>query len=252
MVRRFQFQMGIMSIDANWGKWPIFLFLSTLIGLSIHACSLHRPYTGEDSDTFHAIAIRDDILSPNLSITPPEMTIKAGEVVAWANYTSSVLQLSLQGIEGQEKPGLLKQLGSKAGLLSKDTANANTLMAEPAERLRVLEETLKEQRLQLAQMKAQLNSSQEPQQSLQERFQALEERLKEQEVQLAELKTGALIPTEPPQPPQTPAFISPFTTIKGKFEFPGRYAFTLYQSSPNRRPSHVQGSVTVLPVAELP
>ena len=249
MARSIQIQMGFMPLDSNGGKWPIFLFLFTLIGLSIHACSLHRPYTGEDSDTFHAIAIRDDILSPNLSITPPEMTIKAGEVVAWANYTSSVLQLSLQGIEGQEKPGLLKRLGSKAVLLSKDTANANTLMAE---RLRVLEETLKEQRLQLAQMKAQLNSSQEPQQSLQERFQALEERLKEQEVQLAELKTGALIPTEPPKPPQIPAFISPFTTIKGKFEFPGRYAFTLYQSSPNRRPSHVQGSVTVLPVAELP
>src|SRR3990172_13197900 len=114
MGRRFHFQMGIMSIDANWGKWPIFLFLFTLIGLSVHACSLHRPYIGEDSDTFPAIAIRDDILSPNLSITPPEMTIKAGEVVAWANYTSSVLHLSLQGIEGQEKPGLLKRLGSKA------------------------------------------------------------------------------------------------------------------------------------------
>ncbi|MGH7274345.1 MAG: hypothetical protein ACREIQ_07815 [Nitrospiria bacterium] len=252
MVRSIQIQMGFMPLDSNGGKWPIFLFVFTFIGLSIHACSLHRPYTGENSDTFHAIAIRDDILSPNLSITPPEMIIKAGEVVAWANYTSSVLQLSLQGIEGQEKPGLLKRLGSKAGLLSKDKVNANTLMVEPAERLRVLEETLKEQRLQLEQMKAQLNSAQEPQQSLQERFQTLEERLKEQEVQLAELKMGALAPTEPPKTPQIPAFINPFTTIKGKFEFPGRYAFTLYQSSPNRRPSHVQGSITVLPVAELP
>lgn len=226
--------MGFESMsDKSW----IFLYVFTLVGLLGHGCSLHRSYAGENHDAIHIIAILDEPSPPNFSVTPAQITVKTGERVAWVNHTSSVIQFSLGAEDGQESPGLLKRLGSKAGLFSKEKAD---------ERLKMIEDALKEQHLQLEEIKTQLNSSPDPQQALRERLQALEERLKEQETQLSELKTP-ITPTMPQKPPQVPAFISPFATVTGRFDFPGSYIFTLFQSTASRRSSQVEGNVRVLP-----
>jgi plastocyanin len=231
--------MHMMFSQSNTVKALILLFLLIFWGHSILGCAAHLPH--------HTIAILDQPAPPNLSITPAEITIKAGEVVAWSNHTDSVLELSVWMGDGQLKPGLLKRLGSKVGLGSKDNENADPTQADSEKRMKALEESLRSQQLELKEIKAQLNLAPEQSQVLEEKLQALEQRLQEQEAQLADLKAGSTFLPESQKSFQAPAFIHSFATVRVKFDKPGQYTFSLFQSSPNRRSAQVEGRLTVLP-----
>ena len=220
-----------LRLNKNWipvGSW---VFLS----LWVLGCTLHAPR--------NTIAILDELSPPNFSINPPEITIKAGEEVTWSNHTNAVIELSVWTAEGQDRPGLLRQLGSKMGLGSEN----QTGVVESDERIKKLEEALKNQQQTIEEMKTQLQSVPEQQQALTDKLQSLEEKLKEQEAQLAELKTGSSPAPKPVQLPDVPGFINSFTTVRVKFDKPGQYTFILFQHSPNRRSSKLQGSLLVLP-----
>ncbi len=220
-------------------KIRFFLFSSLFWIHSILGCAAHLPY--------HTIAILDEPAPPNFSITPAEMTLKAGEEVAWSNHTGSVLELSVWTGDDQNKSGLLHRLGSKVGLGSKDEGDADPAKADSDKRIKNLEESLKTQHLELKEIKAQLHLAPEQQQPLEEKLQALEQRLQEQEVQLAEFKSGSTAPPGPQKLSQIPAFIHSFATVRVKFDKPGQYTFILFQSSPNRRSAQIQGRLIVLP-----
>jgi len=219
--------------NKGWVLVVSFIFFSSWA----QGCAIHT--------SPNTIAILDEPSPPNFSINPPEMTIKAGEEVAWSNHTSSVVELSIWMGDGQDRPGLLQRLGSKIGLGSEDQAG----VAESDERINIkmLEEELKNQQQALEDIQAQLQSTPEQQQALTDQLRILEEKLKEQEAQLAELKTGSPSTSKPVKLSHIPAFINSHATTRVKFDEPGHYTFTLFQSSTNRRPSKVQGSLLVLP-----
>jgi plastocyanin len=220
-----------MSLHLHKG-WSL-LISFVLLGLWAQGCAFHPPH--------NTIAILDEPTPPNFSISPPEMTIKAGEEVTWANHTGSVMQLSIW--MGQDRPGLFQRLGSKIGLGSVNKAGGE----ESEERLKVLKDAFKKQQQELEEIRAQLQSTPEQQQALADKLKVLEEKLKEQEAQLAELKTGSPAIPKLRKLSHIPAFIHSFTTVRVKFDEPGHYTYTLFQSSPNRRSSMVQGSLIVLP-----
>jgi plastocyanin len=220
-----------MSLYLHKG-WSL-LISFVVLGLWAQGCAIHTPH--------NTIAILDEPTPPNFSINPPEMTIKAGEEVTWSNHTSSIMQLSVW--MGQDRPGLFQRLGSKIGLGSEDkTGNVKS-----DERLKMLEEAFKKQQREIEEIKVQLQSAPEQQQVLTDKLRVLEEKLEEQEAQLAELKTGSPTTPKPQKLSHIPAFIHSFAIVRVKFDEPGHYTYTLFQSSPNRRSSMVQGSVIVLP-----
>jgi uncharacterized coiled-coil protein SlyX len=218
-----------LPFNRNWISFGTFIFLS----LWVLGCTLHTPR--------NTVAILDELSPPNFSINPPEITIKAGEEVTWSNHTNTVIELSVWTADGQE-PGLFQKLGSKIGLGSENQKG----VAESDERIKKLEETLKNQQQAIEEMKAQLQSGPE-QPALTDKLQLLEEKLKEQEAQLAELKSGPSPAPRPVQLPNIPGFINSFAAVRVKFDAPGQYTFTLFQHSPNRRSSKLQGSLLVLP-----
>ncbi len=231
--------MQSMFSQSNTVKARLLFFSLMFWSLSILGCTAHLPH--------HTIAILDEPVPPNLSITPAEITIKAGEEVAWSNHTDSVLELSVWMGDEQNKSGLLHRLGSKVGLGSKDNENAKPAQADSDKRIKNLEESLRSQQLELQEIKSQLNSAPEQSQALEGKLQALEQRLQEQEAQLAELKAGSTSSPEPQKLSQIPAFIHSFATVRVKFDKPGQYTFSLFQSSPNRRSAQIQGRLIVLP-----
>ncbi|MCI0530181.1 MAG: hypothetical protein L0Y56_22285 [Nitrospira sp.] len=228
-----------MLSQSNTVKARVLLFSLMFWSHPILGCATHL--------SGHTFAILDETAPPNFSITPAEITIKAGEEIAWSNHTDSVLQLSVWTGDGQNKSGLLHQLGSKVGIGSKDKEKTDPAQADSDQRIKNLEESLRSQQLDLKEIKAQLNSASEQSQALQEKLQTLEQRLQEQEAQLAELKVGSTSSPKPQKLPQVPAFIHSFTTVRVKFDEPGQYTFSLFQSSPNRRSAQIQGRLIVLP-----
>lgn len=228
-----------MLSQSNTVKTWTLLFSIAFWSHSILGCTAHLPH--------HTIAVLDEPAPPNFSITPTEVTLKAGEEVAWSNHTGSVLELSVWTGDDQNKSGLLHRLGSKIGLGSKDEGDADPAKADSDKRIKNMEESLRSQQLELKEIKAQLHSAPEQRQALEDKLQALEQRLQEQEVQLAELKSGSTAPPRPQKLSQIPAFIHSFATVRVKFDKPGQYTFTLFQSSPNRRSAQIQGRLIVLP-----
>ena len=220
-----------LHLNKSWILLVSLVFLSSWDqGCAIHALP-------------NTIAIVDEPSPPNFSVNPPELIIKAGEEITWSNHTSSVMELSVWLGDGLEKPGLFQRLGSKIGLGSEDKAR----VAESDARIKVLEESFKNQQQALEEIKAQLQSTPEQRQPLTEKLQILEEKLKEQEVQLSELKARPPTTPGPLKLSHIPAFINSFATVRVKFDQPGHYTFNLFQSSPNRRSGILQGSVIVLP-----
>jgi hypothetical protein len=214
-------------------------FLLMFWSLSIPGCIAHLPH--------HTIAILDEPAPPNLSISPTEITMKAGEEVAWSNHTDSVLELTVWMGDEQNRAGLLHRLGSKVGLGPKDNENGGRGQADSDERIKNLEESLRSQQLELQEIKSQLNSIPEQSPALEGKLQALEQRLQEQGAQLAELRAGSTASPGVQKVSHVPAFIHSFTTVRVKFDKPGQYTFKLFQSSPNRRSAQVQGRLIVLP-----
>jgi hypothetical protein len=220
-------------------KTKLLIYSLMFWGYPLLGCVAHLPH--------HTIAILDEPGPPNLSISPAEITLKAGEVVAWSNHTDSVLELSLWTGNDQNRSGLLQRFGSKVGIGSKDNENTELAPADSDKRIEHLEESLKSQQIELQEIRSKLNAAPEQGPALEEKLRTLEQRLQEQEAQLAELKGVSISSPEPQKPPQVPAFIHSFATVKMKFDKPGQYTFSLSQSSAHRRPGQVQGRLTVLP-----
>ena len=231
--------MQSMFSQSTTIKPRLLLFSLMFWTLPFVGCTAHLPH--------HTIAILDEPAPPNLSISPAEITIKAGEEVAWSNYTDSVLELSVWMGDEQNKSGLLHRLGSKVGLGPKDKENTGPTLTDSDKRIKDLEESLRSQQLELQEIKSQLNSIPEQKQALEVKLQALEQRLQEQEAQLAELRGGSTTSPAAQKLSHVPAFIHSFATVRAKFDEPGQYTFSLFQSSPHRRSTQIQGRLIVLP-----
>lgn len=224
-------------------------FLWVVAGLIAGGCSHLGDAEIPAEDALTRIAIHDELLPPNFAILPQEVTIKAGEQVAWVNHTRTAMELTF---ERPGDDGLLGKLGSKLeGLSGREAREA----PEADGRVEELQEALRLQQEELARLREQLARGSGPQQEdLVRRFEALEQRMQSLEAQAERLESGpggsAQAPEESSKDQEAsrqPAVISPLGTVKRRFDHPGLYRFTLFDTSAVRHTGRVRGSVRVLP-----
>ncbi len=195
----------------------------------------------KDSEGPNLITILDEPSPPNFSVNPALIRISAGQEVVWSNRTAGVIELSLYPILDEAERGILRRMAAWAGLDQDE-------IGEPAPRqddLEGLRDAIRQQRREIDLLRSEL-AAEGPSSAMASRLDALEERLRIQEDQLGRVLEQTDSPPPAP-PPRMPGFIQPFSSVSGRFDAPGQYAYRLFQSSPYRRSGQIQGRITVVP-----